>query len=130
MSEKQCPQVISMYQQHHWGWPGKESPEMQIPGSWRDDDDVRESNELRDVPKHSPARQAAIKEMQQAQHIQQTRSVPSASFFKHQAKQAAADAKTEQSKKGSPAAQKAFEAAQAKKAKAEVCFERCFLQGV
>jgi len=38
-------QVIAMYEQHRWGWPGKESPEMQVPGSWRGDHEIGESME-------------------------------------------------------------------------------------
>jgi len=29
--------VIQLYEEHRWGWPGKESPEEQLPGDWSSD---------------------------------------------------------------------------------------------
>lgn len=46
--------IIQMYEQHRWGWPIKESPEMQVPGSWSNvdglDDQLAEANEEHAMP--------------------------------------------------------------------------------
>jgi len=37
--------VIQLYEEHHWGWPTKESPEEQLPGSWSDDEKMQSLRE-------------------------------------------------------------------------------------
>jgi hypothetical protein len=56
LSPRRCVivQVITMYEQHRWGWPGKESPEMQMPGSWTGDRDIRESMDEAEEERHDP----------------------------------------------------------------------------
>jgi len=47
-------QVIAMYEQHRWGWPGKESPEMQVPGSWSGDREIGESMHEAEMEESDP----------------------------------------------------------------------------
>ena len=49
-------QVIQMYEQNHWGWPSKESPEEQLPGDWHHDQRMEELKESDDaLPMHRGA---------------------------------------------------------------------------